>query len=251
MARCKLLSPLADVLFPPRCPLCGAGTASVDSLCAACWTTLAIPGDPCCSQCQRPFAEGMATGAICAPCLQQPPTHDGIAAGSIYTDPSRRLVLALKHGHRIGLAPMMARLISARLREVDESWVFVPVPLHRWRLWQRGFNQSALIARALVRLRGGRLCVDGLVRRKRTPSLAGLGRKARKRALSGAITINPRRMETIRGANIVLVDDVLTSGATTNACVSMLKRAGAGKVVIACFARVIDEVVSTRTASVA
>lgn len=235
------IAPLVDLLFPPRCPLCGEGLSAQVGLCAGCWAQLVIPGDPSCSLCQRPFPEGMADGGICAPCLTQTPRHDGIGAGTLYNDTSRRLVLAFKHGGRIALAPMLARLIAARLPDLDGDWLVIPVPLHRWRLWRRGFNQAALLAREIVAAKGGKLTIDGLIRQKRTPALGRLGRKARARALSGAIAINPRRAARLRGANIVLVDDVLTSGATSDACVSALKRAGAKKVVIACFARVLDE----------
>lgn len=236
-----LLAPVVDLVFPPRCPLCGEGLAAQAGLCAACWGELVIPGEPSCAACQRPFGEGVPAGTLCAPCLADPPRHDGIAAGTLYTDASRRLVLAFKHGGRIALAPMLARLMAARLGAVDESWLVVPVPLHRWRLWRRGFNQAALLGREVARERGARLLVDGLVRRKATPMLGGLGRKARARALSGAIGASPRHAAALKGSKVVLVDDVLTSGATTDACVSVLKRAGADKVVVCCFARVLDE----------
>lgn len=121
---------------------------------------------------------------VCAPCLAAPPRHDGIAAGTLYNDASRKLVLAFKHGRRIGLARLIGRLIAPRLpADIGGGWVFVPVPLHRWRLWQRGFNQSALIAGELARARGGRVWVDALVRRKATPMLGGMGRAARARAI--------------------------------------------------------------------
>lgn len=242
MAFSQALAPLIDLVFPPRCPLCGEGLTAQVGLCGSCWSELAIPSEPCCSLCQRPFSEGIRDGSICAPCLAAPPRHDGIAAGTLYNDASRRLVLAFKHGQRIALAPMMGRLISARLRVTGEDWLVVPVPLHRWRLWRRGFNQAALLAREIATLGGAELVVDGLERRKQTPSLGGLGRKARARALSGAIIVNPRRKVAMAGAKVILVDDVLTSGATSLACVSALKRAGAEKVVVACFARVLDEV---------
>jgi ComF family protein len=235
------LVPLVDLVFPPRCPLCGEGLSSQVGLCSSCWSELAIPGEPACALCQRPFSDSVSEGAICAPCLAEAPAHDGIAAGTLYNDASRRLVLAFKHGHRIALAPMLARLMVPKLAEVGGDWLIVPVPLHRWRLWRRGFNQAALLAGEIARARGAQLLVDGLVRRKPTPMLGGLGRKARARALSGAIGINPKRAGALRGAKIALVDDVLTSGATSHACVSALKRAGAEKVVIACFARVLDE----------
>ena len=234
--------PLIDLVFPPRCPLCGGLTADQSGVRSGCWSDLAIPGEPCCQLCQRPFAASIPEGAICAPCLAEPPRHGGVAAGTLYNDASRKLVLAFKHGGRMALAPLMAQFISARLpSRISPEWIVVPVPLHRWRLWRRGYNQAALLARGIARLRGCGLQVDGLIRLKKTPPLRGLGRKARARALSGAIAINPRRAARIKGARIVLVDDVLTSGATSDACVRALLRAGAEEVVIACFARVLDE----------
>jgi ComF family protein len=242
MTLLQVLSPVIDLVYPPRCPLCGEALAAQQGLCAACWNELAIPGEPACARCQRPFGNAtVAVGSICVPCLAAPPAHDGIAAATLYNDPSRRLVLAFKHGRRIALAPLLARLMAPRLPEMDESWLVVPVPLHRGRLWRRGFNQAALLAREIAKHRGGTVLVDGLIRKKPTPVLGGLGRKARARALSGALAVNPARKAAIKRARIVLVDDVLTSGATSNACVAALKRAGAERVVIACFARVLDE----------
>lgn len=236
------VAPLVDLVFPPRCPVCGAGIAQQAGLCASCWSELVIPGEPACAACQRPFAsESMAGGAICAPCLAQPPRHDGIAAGTLYNDTARKLVLAFKHGKRIALAPMLARLIAARLPAMEGDWLVMPVPLHRWRLWHRGFNQAALIAAEIARSTGAELLVDGLERRKRTPALGGFGRKARMRTLRGAIAPDSRHRARIRGAQVLLVDDVLTSGATSDACVAALKRAGAARVVVACFARVLED----------
>ncbi|EJL26146.1 ComF family protein [Novosphingobium sp. AP12] len=237
----QVLLPLIDLIFPPRCPLCGEGIGAQTGMCMTCWGTLAIPGEPACVTCGRPFGDSMPAGATCAPCFAYPPRHAGIAAGTLYNNTSRKLVLAFKHGGRLGLAPMMAGLIVSKLAFVDREWIVVPVPLHRWRLWKRGYNQAAELGRELARRTGARLCVDGLQRRKPTPSLGGLGKLARKRALSGVIGVRSGRKAFLKGAKVVLVDDVLTSGATTNACVSVLRRAGAERVVIACFARVLDE----------
>lgn len=236
------VAPLVDLVYPPRCPLCGTGMGAQTGLCSACWSELRIPGEPSCARCQRPFDSAqVGAGAVCAPCLSDPPRHDGIAAGTLYGEGSRKLVLAFKHGRRIALAPMLAKLIAARLPKLEGEWLIVPVPLHRWRLWTRGYNQAALLAREIGTLAGATLVVDALVRTKRTPPLGGLGRKARARTLAGAIAVDPRRAASLKGANVILVDDVLTSGATSDACVRTLKRAGAAKVVVACFARVLDE----------
>jgi len=242
------LNPVLDQIFPPRCPLCGAGLASQSGLCGTCWDTLVIPTDPCCTRCQRPFPDHVMHGAVCAPCLAHPPVHDGIAAATLYNDAARRLVLTFKHGGKITLAQMMARLIAARLPVLEGEWLIVPVPLHPWRLWWRGFNQAGLLARHLARLKGQRLMVDGLIRRKHTQKMGTLGAKTRERILRGAIVANARRADQLAGARIVLVDDVLTSGATSRACVKALKAAGAERVILACFSRVLDEALDTQRA---
>lgn len=180
---------------------------------------------------------------MCAPCLANPPRHDGISAATLYTEPSRKLVLAFKHGRKVALAGLLSRLMLARLPALEGEWLVLPVPLHRWRLWKRGYNQSALLAGRIAKARGVPLLVDGLERIKPTPSLGGLGRRARAQALAGAIRARTSRIARLKGAQVLLVDDVLTSGATTDACVRALKKAGAAKVRIACFARVLDEAI--------
>lgn len=196
--------------------------------------------------CSRPFGDGIAPGSTCGPCLADPPRHAGIAAATLYNDASRKLVLALKHGSRLGLAPMMGQLMAARLSgRSGEDRVLIPVPLHRWRLWRRGYNQAGLLGRELARITGTALCVDALERRKATASLGGLGQRARRRELSGAIRVSARGRTCVPGKTVILVDDVLTSGATSEACVSALLRAGAKSVTIACFARVLGEALDT------
>ena len=242
----EALLPIVDAVYPPRCPACGNSIGTQSGLCPDCWGSLVIPAEPACARCQRPTETDAIGGEIvCAPCLQTPPRHDGIAAATLYGETSRKLVLAYKHGRKLGLAPLLARMIAARLPEFHDQPLLVPVPLHRLRLWKRGFNQAALLARELESLSKGELLVDGLERRKSTPSLGGMGAKARQRALTGAIAVRPGAKNRLRGRSVILVDDVLTSGATSDACTAALKKAGAKKVVLACFARVLEEASQT------
>ena len=204
-------APLVDLIYPPRCPLCGDAIAAQRGLCTRCWMTLEVP----------------ETGS-----------EDGVTAATLYNDTARQLVLNFKHGRKISLAAMMARQIAARLPDLAGEWLAVPVPLHRTRLWQRGYNQSALIARELSRMRDLTLMVDALERPRRTPSLGGLGRSERARVLQGAIIANRARRDSLRGSQVLLVDDVLTSGATSRACKEALHEAGVRRVHVACFSRV-------------
>lgn len=242
------LRPVVDFLFPPRCPLCGHAIEAQSGLCADCWSGLAIPGEPACATCQRPLGEASIADSICAPCMAEPPQHAGIAAATLYNDTSRQLVLRFKHGGRIALSSMMARQMLSRLGELPDEAMLVPVPLHRWRVWRRGYNQAALLAQEIGRLAQREVAVDALQRVKQTPPLGGLGRKARKRALAGAIDFKPARLHVLKGRPVILVDDVLTSGATTDACTRALLRAGAASVRIACFARVLAEALPPRSA---
>jgi len=212
------IQPVVDLVYPPRCPACGIAIADQQGLCAECWSTLDIP-------------EGTAGEGAAVP----------VFAATFYNDTSRKLVLAYKHGGRIALSRLLARLIAARLPDAGTSAappLLVPVPLHRWRLWHRGFNQAALLARELSALGKGEALVDGLIRRKRTPSLGGLGREAREAALTGAIIVNPARTAMLAGRDVVLIDDVFTSGATSRACLAALGQARPARMAVACFARV-------------
>ncbi len=237
------LRPVIDLVYPPRCPLCGDAIAAQGGLCVDCWGDLEVPGDPSCKTCQRPMGSAAAAKSqTCYECATAPPLHSGIIAASIYNDASRKLILSYKHGGKIALAPLLGQLMASRipLASGEQLPLLVPVPLHRWRLWRRGFNQAAMLARDIAKRGKGELIVDALIRRKQTPSLGGLGGDERKKALSGAIAIRPSRGEQVVGRDVILVDDVLTSGATSDACVTALLDAGAQSVQIACFARVVD-----------
>lgn len=235
------LTPLrfvADFALPPRCPGCGAVTAADHLFCAGCWGELRFLGPPWCAACNRPFAHDRGPEARCARCLADPPRHAGVYAAVAYGEIARALALRLKYGGRTAFAETVGRQM-ARLLPADAD-LLVPVPLHRWRLWGRGFNQAALIAGAITRVSA--VPHDPLVLRRfrATPPLRAMGAKARARAVAGVFrTVDPHA--TLRGKNVVLIDDIYTSGATTDACARTLLRAGAAKVAILCWSRVLDD----------
>lgn len=175
--------------------------------------------------------------------MADPPPFSRVRVPLAYGPGPRALVMRLKYGRRVGLARQIAGmiapvLIDAALGEKDP--LFVPVPLHRWRIWQRGFNQSAEIARQLSRQTGWPVSVDVLVRSRSTRLLRGLGRAARAKEVRGAFAVPDRARQEIAGRTILLVDDVFTTGATAGACARALLRAGAGRVEVVAFARVVD-----------
>lgn len=229
---------LIDMALPPRCPGCGVITAADHQFCVACWSALHFLAPPWCAACQRPFAFDRGVGALCGVCLETPPLHAGIFAAVTYGDVARDVVLRLKYGGRMALARTLAERMARLMPQGAD--LLVPVPLHRWRIWARGFNQAALIARELTDLSGVPSELGALRRIKPTPPMARLSARGRLKAVAGAFNIASARLPAIRGKAIVLVDDVHTSGATSNACVRVLLEAGAANVSILCWARVLD-----------
>jgi ComF family protein len=227
-----------DLALPPRCPGCGAVIREPHRFCAACWGELRFLGPPWCAACHVPFAFDRGAGALCGDCLAQPPRHAGVRAAVAYGDVARRVVLRLKYGGRIALAETVARPMMRLLP--DGIDLLVPVPLHRRRLWSRGFNQAALIAAAVARTSGVPADPFALQRRRTTIVLRGLGARQRAAAVKGAFAVPEKRRAAIHGKAVALVDDVHTSGATADACTAALLRAGAARVTILCWARVLD-----------
>lgn len=230
---------VADLALPPRCPGCGTVTAAPHRFCATCWGELRFLAPPWCAACALPFDHDRGPDALCARCQQSPPRHAGVHAAVGYGDIARRVALRLKYGGRLALAETMARLM---LRVMPtQADLLVPVPLHRWRLWRRGFNQALLIAEALSTESSVPIARDTLRRSRATPPLRGLGRRERARAVRNVFAVPPARRADVAGKAIILVDDVHTSGATADACTRVLLKAGARQVTILCWARVLDD----------
>jgi ComF family protein len=227
-----------DFALPPRCPACGLIVPEPHAFCLSCWQSLAFLGEPCCARCGLPFDYGGEGEAECGRCLADPPPFDRLRAAVAYGEVARAIALKLKYSGRPGVAETLARLM-ARHAPRGGGALLVPVPLHRWRIWKRGYNQAALIASALARRTGLAADLDLLRRTRATPPLKGLGRRERALAVRGAFRIRDGGKAALAGRPVILVDDVYTSGATAGACARALKRAGAQSVSVLTWARVV------------
>ena len=224
-----------DFALPPRCPACGTIVGDLHSFCTECWKGLEFLGNSGCSTCGLPL---QATDVDqCGACLAQPPIIARSRAAVAYDDLSRGLAIRLKYGRKVAIARTMARYMGPLVDRDSSRPMLVPVPLHRTRLWRRGFNQSTLVARELSR----RLQIDmdpfALRRVKRTPPLKGMSRHQRHKAVAGAFRVPDKA--AVAGRTVILVDDVLTTGSTAEACARTLKRAGAARVELISWARVV------------
>jgi ComF family protein len=224
-----------DYALPPRCAGCGEVIDDAGAFCAPCWSRMEWLGNEGCHRCGLPLS-GTETDT-CGRCLAEPPKLHRIRAAVAYDELPRAIALNLKYGRKVGLARTMARYMAPLKGAWDEDALLVPVPLHRWRLWGRGFNQSILIARELGRIWRIPTTHNALRRIKRTQPLKGMSHSQRRKAVAGAFRVTDS--SELAGKTVVLIDDVLTSGSTAEACARALHRAGAAHVELICWARVV------------
>lgn len=231
------LGRLVDALWPLSCPLCEARVEAEDALCAECWAGTPFVTGAACDLCGTALPGASDGGAaVCDDCLTLARPWDSGRAVLSYSGGGRRFVLALKHGDRTELARTAAVWLHRRARDlIGADTVFVPVPIHRWRLLRRRYNQAALIAGALAARTGGRFAPDALRRLRQTPSQDHKGVADRFENVAGAIAAGA---EPVAGSRVALVDDVMTSGATLAACADVLRRGGAARIDVLVLARV-------------
>jgi ComF family protein len=231
---------MLDIVLPPRCLKCGATVDAVGALCAACWPAVAFLAPPHCAACGLPFEFDLGPAALCGSCAGEHPVFERARAAFRYDDGSMDLILRFKHADRTDSAPAFARWMArAGAALLEDADLIAPVPLHWLRLFTRRYNQAALLASELGGLSGKPVVNDLLLRRRRTPSQGGLGARGRQRHVAGAVAVDPRRLQLLEDKRVLLVDDVLTTGATVSACASSLLRAGAGAVDVLTLARVV------------
>jgi ComF family protein len=232
-----------DFLVPPRCAACDEPVAVQGELCPVCFGRTSFISAPICVRCGVPFASVEQGGdeGLCPGCRQAPPLFRQARAAVRYDEQGRRLVLPLKHGDRLDLAPILApMLVRAGQALLERADVLVPVPLHRQRLFHRKYNQAAVLAFAAGRLARRPVLPDALLRTRRTAPLDDKSPEERAREVAGSLRVRPNRAAAISGRTVLLVDDVMTSGATANACAAALLAAGASAVDVLVAARVPD-----------
>jgi ComF family protein len=229
-----------DIALPPLCPACREPLTD-SGLCAACWAKLSFIAPPYCERLGIPFAYDAGPGMLSMEAIADPPAYGRARAAVRYDDVARKLVHALKYTDRLDLAPAMGRWMARAGAELIASGdALVPVPLHWRRLWARRFNQSAALAEAIAGATGIAVAHTLLKRVKSTAQQVGLTKAERATNVQGAFRVTQEGKAQVRGRRLVLIDDVLTSGATVDACARALLRAGAASVDVLVFARVVD-----------
>ena len=229
---------LVDLLLPPACMACDEPVREPRSLCGQCWSALPAISGTRCQHCGLPLPVEWQAEAHCLACLQEPPPFQQARAPYLYEGPARQLVLRFKNGKERWAEPMAIAMHRAAPGWLAPDRLLVPVPLHRWRIARRGYNQALVLARALAEIDPSEVAPDWLVRVKNTPSSRGLKRAQRQRNVVGAFRVRPEMAGRVKGRHVVLVDDVMTTGATAAACARGLRRAGAAQVDVLTSARV-------------
>lgn len=230
-----------DLALPPLCPACREPVGNTAGLCASCWSKLSPIERPFCERLGIPFIYDPGPGILSMQAIADPPAYARARAAVRYDEVARALVLAFKYGDRLDLAPTMGRWMARAGRELlSDADAVVPVPLHWRRSWARRFNQSAMLAKSVAGDSGPPVVLDAVKRVKATPQQVGLSKSERALNVQGAFRVTPQGKSAVARRRILLVDDVLTSGATVDACARVLLRAGARNVDVLVFARVVD-----------
>lgn len=233
---------LIDAILPPRCAFTGNLVDSQGMIAPEAWAGLSFITVPNCHNCGMPFEFAPSAGAAmqCAACLTDPPEFSMARSALAYDDASRGFILGFKHGDQTeAVVTMVPWLRAAGADFWDAADMIVPVPLHRWRLLRRRYNQAALMGRAMARAMGKGFIADAMLRTRATPSQGHLKADQRKKNVSKAFAVNPKRKGAMAGKSIVLIDDVYTTGSTVRECAKILLEGGAKQVFVLTLARVV------------
>ncbi|WP_417269268.1 ComF family protein [Celeribacter sp.] len=233
---------LATLLYPPQCLNCDVYIDAEHGLCPTCWAQTDFIIDHPCDLCGRPLMGEAREGDLCDDCLVVPRAWSKGRAVMQYAGVGRSLVLSFKHGDRTDLAPVLGDWVAKSAAQlITKETLIAPVPLHWLRLLRRRYNQSLLLSHEVSKRTGASHVCNLLTRTRRTRSLDGLNAQARREVVKNAIEITPKHRASIRGRSVVLIDDVLTTGATLDVCASACLDAGASRVDVVVLARVASE----------
>jgi len=236
-----ILGSLANLLLPPVCIGCRTRIVSHGLLCGACWTKIDFIAPPICARLGVPLPYDAGEPCLSAAAIAKPPVYDRARAAARYSATMRELIQSFKYRDRHEGLPLFARwLAKAGAELLADADLIVPVPLYPSRLWWRRFNQSAMLAQAVGRLTGVPVDCFTLARVRRTATQVGLTADQRRRNVAGAFKVPRARADRVKGKKVVVVDDVITTGATAEACARALKRAGAARVDVLALARAVE-----------
>lgn len=235
-----IVGSIVNTLFPARCAACSELTESHGSLCATCWQNIHFIADPICCKCGLPFEYNIGEKAVCGRCMEHKPAYTEARAIFKYDENSRSQVLALKYHDKTQLAPIFGRWL-ARIAGTykDKAQFIMPVPLHPMRIVTRRYNQAALLSYALSEHIGLPVLHNTLLRTRMTPTQSGLTRRQRADNMRGAFRVPEKKREVIKGNSVILIDDVMTTGATLEACARALHDAGVQDVYVLTLARTV------------
>jgi ComF family protein len=230
-----------DLVLPPTCLACRKPVGEPGGLCPSCWNGMGFIERPYCEKLGTPFVSDSGEGLLSPAAIADPPAYDRARAAARFGDVARELVHLLKYGDRLDLVRPLGGWMARAGRELlADADALLPVPLHWSRLFQRRFNQSAMLARQISRRSGVPVIDDVLARTRATPPQVGLARKERAQNVQGAFAVDPAARIRVKGKQLIVIDDVLTSGATADACARVLRRAGAARVDVLVLARVVN-----------
>lgn len=230
------------LIYPPVCANCGVFSTEHNALCSECWKDVRFIEKPYCEVSGHPFSFDLGEGIVSADVIANPPPYKRARAAVVYDGAARKIVHLMKYKDRQELSNLMASWMVRAARDcLDDVDFIIPVPLHRWRLMRRRFNQSAELARNLAQKTDKAYLPSALIRKKSTIPQVGLPAKARKDNVKGAFVVPEDKKPDVLGQRILLVDDVYTTGATVNAASRALLSAGAEEVFVVTFARVVNE----------
>lgn len=228
-----------DWIVPPTCMMCDAIVEQPGGCCSKCWGTIRFVARPYCEVLGAQFSYDMGQGAVCADAIANPPPFERARAAVLYDDPIQRLVSGLKYSDRLDVAPWIAKWMARAGRQlIEDNPIVIPVPLYKTRLLTRRFNQSAEIARTICKDKNLEYLPQALKRIRKTKQQVGLTRQERAKNVSGVFIVPPEYGAELKGKKVLLIDDVLTTGATVSSAAKALKRAGVASVDVLTFARV-------------